>query len=310
MASNSKANNSAGEDWVGELLVEAVRLAGLGVFRFALRWPDTAALLSVVIVTALLADLRWGCVLGAGCAVPLWCWRLGWPETYQRAIGGPVADYRRAYLVYRRRWTTICQHHNLTIARPGNADPLVPVLRTVRIGAAVDTLVVRLLVGQSVKTWDAQIDGLTAAFGAQSVSIEPGPIEVGRGRDIVIRVRHHDALAAPIALPRPHPEIPVVRLATVEVGVTEHGTEWALPVAGRHILIGGATGAGKGSVLWSLVAGLAPGIKAGLIAVRCLDPKRGMEFAAGAALFDRFAHDSDTILAVLRDTTATMLARA
>lgn len=66
----------------------------------------------------------------------------------------------------------------------------------------------------------------------------------------------------------------------------------------------------KGSVLWSLVAGLAPGIKAGLVAVRCLDPKGGMEFAAGAALFDRFAHDPDTILAVLRETTATMLARA
>jgi S-DNA-T family DNA segregation ATPase FtsK/SpoIIIE len=81
-------------------------------------------------------------------------------------------------------------------------------------------------------------------------------------------------------------------------------------VAGRHILVGGATGAGKGSVLWSLIAGLAPGIKAGLIAVRCLDPKGGMEFAAGAALFDRFAHDSDSIVEVLRETTATMLARA
>ena len=63
-------------------------------------------------------------------------------------------------------------------------------------------------------------------------------------------------------------------------------------------------------MLWSLVAGLAPGIKAGLIAVRCLDPKGGMEFAAGAPLFDRFAYDPETILAVLRDTTAIMLARA
>jgi S-DNA-T family DNA segregation ATPase FtsK/SpoIIIE len=102
----------------------------------------------------------------------------------------------------------------------------------------------------------------------------------------------------------------VVRLAQVPVGVSEHGNQWVLPVAGHHILVGGATGAGKGSVLWSLIAGLAPGIKAGLIAVRCLDPKGGMEFGAGAALFDRFAYDSDSILEVLRDTTATMLARA
>ena len=35
-----------------------------------------------------------------------------------------------------------------------------------------------------------------------------------------------------------------------------------------------------------------------------------MEFAAGAPLFDRFAHDPDSILAVLRETTTTMLVRA
>lgn len=246
-----------------------------------------------------------------GAAALLW-WRLGWPDSYQKLIGKPVADYRRAHLVYRRRWRVICERHQLTIAQRGkpDAEPLVPVLGSVHIGAAVDTLVVRLLVGQSIKTWEAQVDGLAAAFGAHHVTIEPGPIDVGRGRDIVIGVRHHDALATPIVLPRPPLDTPVVRLAHVPAGVTEQGSEWTLPVAGRHILVAGATGAGKGSVLWSLVAGLAPGIKAGLIAVRCLDPKGGMEFAAGATLFDRFAHDPESILAVLRETTTTMLARA
>jgi DNA segregation ATPase FtsK/SpoIIIE, S-DNA-T family len=260
----------------------------------------------------MLAGLRWACLMTAMCAAGVWGLRLGWPESYQRLIGKPVADYRRAYLVYRRRWRVICEHHGLTIAQRGkpDADALVPELSSVRIGAAVDTLVVRLLVGQSVKTWQAQVDGLAAAFGAHSVSIQPERLEAGRGRDIVLRVRHHDALAAPIPLAHPHPDIRVVRLAQVAVGVTEQRSPWALPVAGNHILIGGATGAGKGSVLWSLIAGLAPGIKAGLIAVRCLDPKGGMEFAAGAPLFDRFAYDPETILAVLRDTTATMLARA
>ena len=269
-------------------------------------------MVSVFTLTVVLGGLRSGCLVGAVCAALVWGWRLGSPDSYQRWVGRPVADYRRAYLVYRRRWRIICEHHNLTIRERGRpeADPVAPVLRAVRIGPAVDTLVVRLLVGQSVKTWEAQVDGLAAAFGAHSVSIEPGPVQPGRGRDIVIRVRHHDALTTPVALPRPDPDVPVVRLANVAVGVTEHGSPWALPVGGRHILIGGATGAGKGSVLWSLVAGLAPGIKAGLIAVRCLDPKGGMEFAAGAALFDRFAHDPDTILEVLRETTATMLARA
>jgi S-DNA-T family DNA segregation ATPase FtsK/SpoIIIE len=44
----------------------------------------------------------------------------------------------------------------LTIHQRGkpDADPVVPVLCAVRIGPAVDTLVVRLLVGQSIKTWE------------------------------------------------------------------------------------------------------------------------------------------------------------
>ena len=103
-----------------------------------------------------------------------------------------------------------------------------------------------LLVGQSVKTWQTQVDGLAAAFGAHHVSIQPGPVATGRGRDIVLRVRHHDALAAPIPLARPCPDTPMVRLANVPVGITEQGSPWLLPVAGRHILVGGATGAGKG----------------------------------------------------------------
>jgi S-DNA-T family DNA segregation ATPase FtsK/SpoIIIE len=312
MTANNKAKTKADADWFGELLVAVFALTGKGVFRFALRWPDTTTVLAVFAVTSMLAGLRWACVLTVVCAAGVWGWRLGWPESYQRLIGKPVADYRRAYLVYRRRWRVICERHGLTISQRGkpDAEPLVPELSVVRIGAAVDILVVRLLVGQSVKTWQAQVDGLGAAFGAHHVTIQPGRVEAGRGRDIVLRVRHHDALAAPIPLARPHPDIPVVRLAQVPVGVTEDGSPWALPVAGNHILVGGATGAGKGSVLWSLIAGLAPGIKAGLIAVRCLDPKGGMEFGAGAALFDRFAYDPETILAVLRETTATMLARA
>jgi len=312
MSSNSKSKKEAEEDWFGELLVDVFRLTGKGLFRFALRWPDTATLLSISVVAGMLAGLRWAWLLTVVCAAGVWAWRLGWPDSYARLIGNPVADYRRTYLVYRRRWRTICDRHGLTIPRRGkpDAEPLVPELSAVRIGSAVDTLVVRLLVGQSPKNWQAQVDGLAAAFGAQSVAIQPGRAEAGRGRDIVLRVRHHDALADPIPLARPEPDSPVVRLAHVRVGVTEHGSPWALRVSGHHILIGGATGAGKGSVLWSLVAGLAPGIKAGLIAVRCLDPKGGMEFAAGAPLFDRFAYDPESILEVLRDTTATMLARA
>ncbi|EUA56387.1 ftsK/SpoIIIE family protein [Mycobacterium xenopi 4042] len=56
----------------------------------------------------------------------------------------------------------------------------------------------------------------------------------------------------------------------------------AAPRVGQHILIAGATGAGKGSVLWSLIAGLAPHVKTGRVRLCVIDPKGGMELGAGA----------------------------
>jgi len=80
---------------------------------------------------------------------------------------------------------------------------------------------------------------------------------------------------------------------------------------GHHILIAGATGSGKGSVLWSLVAGLAPGIWAGWIRVLVVDPKGGMEFGRGQKLFCGFAYDNnDNTLTLLRVATKIMQERA
>ena len=130
MPPKSKGSNSSDDDWVGELLVGVVKATSIGMFRFALRWPDIATVLTVFAVTGVLGGLRWACVLTTVCAVGVWGWRLGWPDSYERLIGKPVADYRRTYLVYRRRWRTICEHHGLTISQRGkpDADPLVPLI--------------------------------------------------------------------------------------------------------------------------------------------------------------------------------------
>ena len=98
-----------------------------------------------------------------------------------------------------------------------------------------------------------------------------------------------DVLSQPIALPIPRPATPV-DLGAVRVGITEARTWWRLPVLGQHLLVAGATGAGKGSMLWSLIAGLAPEVKSGRVRLCVIDPKGGMELGAGAALFTRFCH--------------------
>ena len=97
----------------------------------------------------------------------------------------------------------------------------------------------------------------------------------------------------------------------MRVGITETRTWWQLPVLGQHILIAGATGAGKGSVLWSLIAGLAPQVKTGRVRLCVIDPKGGMELGAGAPMFSMFCHHTgEPTVELLRQLVALMQTRA
>ena len=68
MTASNKAKTTTEDDWFGELLVGLVALTGKGLFRFALRWPDTATLLTIFAITGMLAGLRVACLLTAVCA--------------------------------------------------------------------------------------------------------------------------------------------------------------------------------------------------------------------------------------------------
>jgi S-DNA-T family DNA segregation ATPase FtsK/SpoIIIE len=99
-------------------------------------------------------------------------------------------------------------------------------------------------------------------------------------------------------------------LDAVPVGVTEAGHPWCLSVAGgSHTLVAGCTGSGKGSVIWSLLRGLAPAIAAGWVQVWGCDPKGGMELAPGGPLFSRFAHEAEAMVELLEDAARLMLGR-
>lgn len=81
-------------------------------------------------------------------------------------------------------------------------------------------------------------------------------------------------------------------LRRVPVARDAYGRPWHMPVLGSHALVIGATGAGKGSVLWSLVTQLAPGVRSGLVELWGIDPKSGIELGFGEDLFTRFIADS------------------
>jgi S-DNA-T family DNA segregation ATPase FtsK/SpoIIIE len=117
----------------------------------------------------------------------------------------------------------------------------------------------------------------------------------------VIRREPLARLVLPAALRPDRPE-----LDRVTVGRREDGRPWLLPIRGGHILVAGATGAGKGSVIQSIIRGLAPAIRAGLVHLLAVDPKGGMELAFGRPLYRQFATTPEKIAEVLETAVETL----
>ena len=90
------------------------------------------------------------------------------------------------------------------------------------------------------------------------------------------------------------------------------GNPGLVRVHGTHVLIAGSTGAGKASLLWSIIRAMLPAMRAGLVRVWAADPKL-MELAYGRVIFDtygRYETSPAAILAMLEDAVAEMQARA
>ncbi|GAA2721520.1 FtsK/SpoIIIE domain-containing protein [Cellulomonas aerilata] len=110
---------------------------------------------------------------------------------------------------------------------------------------------------------------------------------IGSGDPVTSLVAYHSGLTASVA-PFEPADPPVLKSLPLARG--EDGQVHRVRILGAHLLIVGATGAGKGSVLWSLISALAAGIRDQLVQVWAIDPKGGMERAAGAPLFARFVY--------------------
>ena len=107
-----------------------------------------------------------------------------------------------------------------------------------------------------------------------------------------------DALAALVPA---HPVPARPDLKALPVGRREDGLPWLVKLHGTHVLIAGATGAGKASLLWSLIRAMFPLMQAGLVRVLAADPKL-MELAYGRVIFDTYgayAADPESIAVML-----------
>jgi DNA segregation ATPase FtsK/SpoIIIE, S-DNA-T family len=168
----------------------------------------------------------------------------------------------------------------------------------------VDRVAVRLVSGQCTADFAARADNLAHGFRALLCRAR-----TARSGAVVLEFVRRDALAAPIpALPIPgHAD-----LKALPVGRREDGLPWLVRLHGTHVLIAGATGAGKASLLWGLVRAMFPAMRVGLVRVLAADPKL-MELAYGRVIFDTYgayAADPAAIVAMLEAAVADMQARA
>ncbi|AMU28786.1 DNA segregation ATPase FtsK [Mycobacteroides abscessus] len=305
MASNNKSTNntqSNNDDWIEDLIVSLFKAVG-----YLLWWAILFPAISIPIVACIAVAITHGVRPGLITAVVVSFGYMAWAWLDRRSFHAWVTEpVRRRWLTwwrYTRNWGSVCVLHGLT-AKLGERI-LTPTLQSVQIGTHTDVLRLRVVTGQSVPDWHRQAEALAATWRAERVTITataPGELR--------ITLMRGDLLAEPIALPMPTPAT-IVDLTAVCVGMTESHGWWRLPLLGHHILVAGATGAGKGSVLWSLVTGIAPSVKTGHVRLCVIDPKGGMELGAGAPMFTVFSHDAtDTTLHLLRQLVEVMHARA
>ncbi|HEX9358555.1 MAG TPA: FtsK/SpoIIIE domain-containing protein [Streptosporangiaceae bacterium] len=247
-----------------------------------LGWPGPAGLVAFLLA-----------VLG------LWRWR--WPTSFARFIARPMlGKWRRWH--YQQRWAAVMTIGRLAPMFQGRI--LLPVLGRVSSTRYTDRVHVRLVSGQAAADFANRAENLAHGFGAMLCRVR-----TGRPGCLVLEFVRKDALSTPFpALP-----VPVdVDLKALPVGRREDGAPWLIRLHGTHLLIAGATGAGKGSVIWDLIRALTPAMDAGLVQVWAADPKL-MELAFGRALFERhgrYAAQALAIVTMLEDAVRAMQARA
>ena len=275
---------------LGELLAFVLVLLRVPVFTASLAYawwvsswaeahgPALPVVLVVVLVVALVV------------------WRVKSPASFARYCSRPVLASVRRVFVYWRHWQPAMVTTGLAV-RPWSKAETLPRLGRVRRTACGDVVLARMLPGQTVEDWASEAGALAQTFNATACRVTA---VAGRPRWVRLAFTTRDALAGHVApmtaawdaaaMSDPAATGDVVDLEAVPVALTEDGDTYRMPVLYAHTLVAGETGSGKGSVLWSLLAGVALAIRSGRVQVWAIDPKGGMELSPGAGLFARFAY--------------------
>jgi DNA segregation ATPase FtsK/SpoIIIE, S-DNA-T family len=289
------------------LMVAVVLIAGPLLLTAAImRRPILGVPVIGFAVLVVLVGMHDAQALAIYLAAVLGVWRLAHRSSFDRFVGRRFRSSWVRWRVYQRRWHSTMAMSGLT--KRYRLREHTPRLQRVVSTPWCDRVHVRLLQGQCTEDFERAAPELAHSFGARVCRVR---------EDRPARLWLEFTTMDPLAEPVPALAIPEqVDLQAVAVGRREDGELWRLPVRGTHVLVAGMTGAGKGSVLWSILRGLAPAIRDGLVEVWAIDPKGGMELGPGRAMYQRFATPTpterpyDAIAETLEDLVRIMQQRA
>jgi S-DNA-T family DNA segregation ATPase FtsK/SpoIIIE len=200
---------------------------------------------------------------------------------YWRPFGRFLRVRWRRWSIYRYKWRATMDFADLDRYR-SDGRQYAPVLGKVTCTQTVDVVRARMLAGQVVEDW-AKVSGrLCQTFGAIDCRVRSVP---GRPHDVELSFLIDDPLARVV-----EPCYATNDLAALPVALQEDGEWYKLPLLGNHLLLTGATNAGKSKALWAIINQLRSNICDGTCEIWGLDPKGGMELAFGEAMFTRFVY--------------------
>ncbi|MDT0351714.1 FtsK/SpoIIIE domain-containing protein [Pseudonocardia charpentierae] len=280
-----------------------------GEFR-ATAWLLRHPLFAFVPALVVLAVRQWGAPAVsygfAGLAAVLVIWWRAHPASFDRWAAPRLRSARRRWTVYRgRRWQRVLDDCELTRENRRTGQTLCPrVLRVRSVTPSIDTLTVRMVRGQDLQAWTDHTPALADALRAERVA-------VSRRRPSVLTVIVERRNPFPHAIDAtPIPESAAdVNLCRLDVGDNEYGGPFLLNLRGKRLLVVGASGAGKSSLLWNPLRAAGPMIREGLLRVWMIDLKGGTETDRGQALFHRWATTLDDAIDLLTDFRDSMVER-
>jgi S-DNA-T family DNA segregation ATPase FtsK/SpoIIIE len=250
------------------------------------------SLLTPAAVIAAGTELGWSTTGGlvGGTAAGLCAWYRAHPDTFDHYAAPRMRAWRRRWSIYLGpRWKNALRACELYTTHRKTGEDRFPTITKVRsYSRSVDTLFVRLVPGQHLRQFEAKLPELTETLKVQRIAVErvkPGVIG--------LVIERSEPFTEVIDAPEMPFDADAVNLKDLYLGETELGGDWQLPIRGQHLFVAGATGAGKNSIVTSLLRGIAPLIRDGLVRLWVCDPKQ-LEFAKLREIAYRYADDNET----------------